>query len=56
MVTFGAQTVLARKELVLIANGEKKAAIIKQALEGPIKKMFPRQFCACIQSNGDFRS
>lgn len=41
MVTFGAQTVLAAKELVLIANGEKKAAIIKQALEGPITEDVP---------------
>lgn len=41
MVTFGAQTVLAAKELVLIANGEKKAEIIKQALEGPITEDVP---------------
>ncbi|MBO0452768.1 glucosamine-6-phosphate deaminase [Candidatus Enterococcus murrayae] len=41
MVTFGPQTVLAAKELVLIANGEKKAAIIKQALEGPITEDIP---------------
>lgn len=41
MVTFGPQTVLAAKELVLIANGEKKAAIIKQALEGPITEDVP---------------
>ena len=41
MVTFGPQTVLAAKELVLIANGEKKAGIIKQALEGPITEDVP---------------
>lgn len=41
MVTFGPQTILAAKELVLIANGEKKAAIIKQALEGPITEDVP---------------
>ncbi|MFC0277208.1 glucosamine-6-phosphate deaminase [Enterococcus devriesei] len=41
MVTFGPQTVLAAKELVLIANGKKKAAIIKQALEGPITEDVP---------------
>ncbi|EOH79027.1 glucosamine-6-phosphate deaminase [Enterococcus malodoratus] len=41
MVTFGAQTVLAAKKLVLIANGEKKAEIIKQALEGPITEDVP---------------
>lgn len=41
MVTFGAQTIMAAKELVLIANGEKKAAIIKQALEGPITEDVP---------------
>ncbi len=41
MVTFGTQTVLGAKELVLIASGEKKAAIIKQALEGPITEDVP---------------
>lgn len=41
MVTFGPQTILAAKELVLIVNGEKKAAIIKQALEGPITEDIP---------------
>lgn len=41
MVTFGPQTVLAAKELVLIANGKKKAAIIKQALEGTITEDVP---------------
>ncbi|WP_367378229.1 glucosamine-6-phosphate deaminase [Enterococcus gilvus] len=41
MITFGPQTVLAAKELVLIANGEKKAEIIKQALEGPITEDVP---------------
>lgn len=41
MVTFGPQTIMAAKELVLIVNGEKKAAIIKQALEGPITEDIP---------------
>ncbi|MDT2756526.1 glucosamine-6-phosphate deaminase [Enterococcus asini] len=41
MVTFGPQTIMSAKELVLIATGEKKAEIIKQALSGPIIEDVP---------------
>lgn len=40
-VTFGPKTVMGAKQLVLIANGEAKAKIIKQVLEGPVTEEVP---------------
>lgn len=40
-VTFGPATVMRARKLILIVNGEKKADILKKALEGPITPMVP---------------
>lgn len=40
-VTFGPRTVLNAKQIVLFANGEHKADIIAQALEGPVTTAVP---------------
>lgn len=40
-VTFGPRTVMQAKQLILFANGTDKAAIIKQALEGPVTEQVP---------------
>lgn len=40
-VTFGPKTVMAAKQLVLIVNGEHKAEIIKQVIEGPVTEQIP---------------
>ncbi|MFV0393428.1 MAG: 6-phosphogluconolactonase, partial [Coprobacillaceae bacterium] len=39
--TMGAQSVMASKHLLLIVNGEHKAEILKQALEGPVDEKCP---------------
>lgn len=40
-VTFGPKTVMCAKKLLLIVSGEKKAAILKKALEGPVTPAVP---------------
>ena len=40
-ITMGIGTVMDSKEIILIANGEKKANAIKDAVEGPITGMCP---------------
>ena len=40
-VTFGPRTVLAAKHLLVFANGESKAEIMKQVLEGPVTEEIP---------------
>lgn len=39
--TFGPMTIMHARKLVLFANGKAKAAIIKQALEGPVTEAIP---------------
>ncbi|SET53633.1 glucosamine-6-phosphate deaminase [Thorsellia anophelis] len=41
MYTLGAKSILKAKHLIMIANGEEKADILKQALEGPISEAIP---------------
>ena len=40
-VTFGPATVMEAKKLILIVSGEKKAEILKKALEGPVTPEVP---------------
>jgi glucosamine-6-phosphate isomerase len=40
-ITLGAKHMLEAKKLVLIASGKKKAAIVSQALEGPVTNQVP---------------
>lgn len=40
-VTFGPRTVLASKQLLVFADGKKKAEIMKKVLEGPITEEIP---------------
>lgn len=41
MYTLGARSILKAKHLIMIANGEEKADILKLALEGPITESVP---------------
>ncbi|NVS33112.1 6-phosphogluconolactonase, partial [Listeria monocytogenes] len=40
-VTMGPKSVMHAKEVILFANGKKKAAIIKKALQGPVTEDIP---------------
>ncbi|WP_239255659.1 glucosamine-6-phosphate deaminase [Listeria ilorinensis] len=40
-VTMGPKSVMQAKEVILFANGKKKAAIIKKALQGPVTEAVP---------------
>jgi glucosamine-6-phosphate deaminase len=40
-ITMGVGTIMDSKEIILLANGEKKADAVKAAIEGPITAMCP---------------
>ena len=40
-VTLGLQHLMNSKKVIVIANGNKKAPVIKQAIEGPVSNLFP---------------
>ena len=40
-ITMGIQTIMEAKLIILLANGKKKAEIVKQAIEGPVSAMVP---------------
>ena len=43
-ITMGAGTILKAKRIVLLAYGERKAGIIKQAVEGPVTEFVPASY------------
>ncbi|MES2645417.1 MAG: glucosamine-6-phosphate deaminase [Bacteroidota bacterium] len=43
-ITMGVGTILKAKRIVLLAWGERKAAIIKQAVEGPVSEFIPASY------------
>ena len=40
-ITIGLQHLMNAKEVLLLANGSKKAGVVKQTIEGPVTKNFP---------------
>jgi glucosamine-6-phosphate deaminase len=43
-ITMGVSTILAAKRIVLLAWGEKKAAVIQRAVEGPVTEFVPASY------------
>ena len=51
-ITIGVKTILKSKKIFLLAWGERKAGILKKAIEGPVSEKVPASF---LQEHPDSR-